>query len=135
MKKITVNVTKNEIDNAVRSDSHHCMIADAIQREIPSAKYIMVDLQSIRFSNVKNGMRYIYMTPPIAQKAIIDFDHGKATLAPFKFTMNSGYSRVMRVRQGDFEENRKATKQPKRKNQKKRYMPARHREFGLRAIV
>jgi hypothetical protein len=138
MQKLKIYVTSEEIDHAVKNDSHHCMIADALQRTIPSAKYIMVDLQSIRFTDVEGGQRYIYLTPPSAQKAIIDFDHGNPNLKPFSFSMTKGYSRQMRVRSPGFQRTQKAprskTKTTKKSSHPKREMPGRYREFGLREI-
>ncbi len=128
----TIRVGKINIARAARKDSHRCMIADAIQHQIPHAKYIIVDTQSIRFSDVKRGTRKIYLTPPSAQKALLAFDAGRS-VQPFTFTMSQGLTRTMRVRQGNY------TPYPRKRRRasakKKRYMPARLREFGLRRLT
>ena len=128
-----VKVKADVIDNAVVADSHRCMIADAIQQKFKWAKYIMVDLQSVRFSNTHTGRRFIYLTPPEAQKAILDFDRGNP-VAPFTLNLMQGYERQMRVRAPGY------TPQTPRRKYKRgraaaRVMPSRHREFGLRKLV
>lgn len=42
-----------------------------------------VDLQSIRFSDPSRGLRYVYLTPRIAQEALILFDEGRP-VPPFE---------------------------------------------------
>lgn len=121
------------IANAVRADSHRCMIADSIRAHIHWAKYIMVDLQSVRFSNVETGKRFVYLTPPHAQKALLAFDLGKP-VKPFTFTLNQGMTRTMRVRQGNYATTTRPPRK-KRKGKVTRVMPAREREFGLRVLT
>lgn len=131
MKSISLSVTKNHIDQAVRADSHRCMIADAVAKHIPNAHFIMVDLQSIRFSDTKLGRRYIYMTPPSAQNALLRFDEGKK-VKPFSMTLKTGFSRLMRVRTPGYKPSKH--KYPKNRNSP-RFMPSRYRKFGIRQIV
>lgn len=126
----TVNVERPVIRNAIRGNSHKCMIADAIHAKVKWAKFISVDTQSIRFSNLKTGRRFIYLTPPEAQKALLDFDRGRK-VQPFAFTLTQGYTRKMRVRSPGY----KPISSRNYKRNPNRYMPAIHREFGLRAIV
>ena len=64
-----VRVSDWHIDESVRGDSHHCMIADAVKDACSTAQYIQADVQSIRFSDPSTGKRYVYMTPPVAQSA------------------------------------------------------------------
>jgi hypothetical protein len=59
-------VRRNHIDEAIKNDSHHCMIHDAI-KEYLGVQFISVDTQSIRFSDPATKERYVYLTPPIAQ--------------------------------------------------------------------
>lgn len=77
MKTITLNIEQEDIDNAVKRDSHRCMIADAVKKKYPTAIWIQVDLQAIRFSDKEAGKRYVYLTPPHGQAALIQFDQGK----------------------------------------------------------
>lgn len=128
-----IYVRQDHITHAVRRDSKRCMIATAVHDNIPWATYILVDSQSIRFSNYESGERYVYLTPPSVQQALLDFDSG-VVVKPFSINMRLGYIRQMRVRQG----NGVKPETPKRKNhaaksgQPKRYMAARYREHGIR---
>ena len=124
---LKIRIKKTHINNAIPRNSHRCMIADAIQQEIPDAKFICVDTQSIRFTNMRTGKRNIYLTPPSAQKALIQFDSG-SPVKPFSFTMSRGYSRLMRVKAG------KVNRSKHYKRTGTRYMPKIVREFGLRSL-
>lgn len=73
---VYLDVTEQIIDNATQRDSAHCVIADAIRATIPEATRISVDLQTIRFTDTTNSRRYIWLTPPAAQMAILGFDQG-----------------------------------------------------------
>lgn len=74
--KLKVPITKEQINESIARDSSHCMIADAIRAHVPDAKHISVDLQTIRFSDPKKGLRYTYLTPRIGQVALVNFDQG-----------------------------------------------------------
>jgi hypothetical protein len=128
-----IKVGNEHIENAIKKDSHKCMIADAIHKAIPYARYIMVDTQSIRFSDLDAGQRYIYLTPPEAQKNILKFDRGE-TVRPFEINLNRRVTRQMRVRQADMV-GKKRKKRVRSKTKSKRVMPSREREFGLRKFV
>lgn len=69
-------VTAEIIAAATVRDSSHCMIADALRAALPTAEYVSVDLATIRFTDPAAGWRYIYLTPTLAQAALIDFDSG-----------------------------------------------------------
>lgn len=86
--RLTVEVTQEIIDTATRRDSSHCMIADAIQRAVPEAKYISVDLATIRLTDQNAGLRYIYLTPRPAQEALLAFDQGEKP-RPFKVRLEA----------------------------------------------
>jgi hypothetical protein len=64
------------IKTAVPDDSAHCMIADGLKAELPHARAVAVDLATIRYTDKRNGRRYIYLTPPEAQSALLEFDEG-----------------------------------------------------------
>lgn len=125
-----IAVTREHVENSLEKDSHHCMVADAVHTAVPWAAFVMADIQTIRFSNLKTGQRYIFLTPPAAQKAIIKFDQGK-NVSPFEFTLNQGYSRTMRIRQGEV---KRTTKTGKKNAKPTRVMLSRFREFGVRAL-
>lgn len=84
--RLLIRVTQGHIDTALPKDSEHCMIADAIKAAVPSARRVSVDLQTIRFSDPKRGLRYVYLTPRLPQEALIDFDEGKK-VSPMQFRL------------------------------------------------
>jgi len=48
---LKVAVDRPAIDIAIRNDSRHCLIAEAIKLAYPKFTHISVDLQTIRFSD------------------------------------------------------------------------------------
>lgn len=81
-----VGITTTDIQLAVRKNSHRCMIAEAIRRDIPYANRVVVDLQSIRYTDDQAGIRYFFFTPPVAQEALLAFDEGRP-VEPFEFDL------------------------------------------------
>lgn len=97
-----IYVRPEHIDLAVVADSKHCMIAEAIRQQVPKAANIAVDLQSIRWSNRKKRVRYTFLTPRIAQEALVRFDRGNRP-SPFHFTLKGAIitqTQTDRVRNG-----------------------------------
>ncbi len=66
------------------------MIADAIKAAYPGATKVAVDISSIRFTDLKKGCRYMYLTPRPAQRALVDFDEGIKP-APFQFRIRNAH--------------------------------------------
>jgi hypothetical protein len=132
MKSIYLNVKKQHIDESTKKDSKHCMIADAIRSRFEQAKYIKVDTQSIRFTDLKTGKRYQFFTPTKAQAAILAFDRGDA-VKPFHFQLVDGTQRPMGWQATHPNCNRKGKKY--RKTGLKRIVAKREREFGLRMLT
>lgn len=143
-----VSVSKDHISNGVQKNSQHCMIADAIKDCCPKAQFIMVDLQTIRFSDQSKGKRFVYLTPAVAQHNILKFDKGDA-VKPFVFSLASpvktkSMQRAMPSTETAKAHHRKAQRKY-RKNQKTQdysYLAAnrarnhqKEREFGLRKFV
>jgi len=89
MPVIVVPVSSKLIANAVRKDSHRCMIRDALKQRIPKAQRIRVDLQSVRFTDPDTNTRYKYFTPLPGQQALVNFDQGKVQ-RPFTLTLKDG---------------------------------------------
>lgn len=87
--EVIVDVTQTEIDLAIPRDSGHCMISDAVRAAFPNAKSVSTDLQTIRFSDSVKGLRYTYLTPRIAQVALVRFDQGIPP-EPFRFRLRRG---------------------------------------------
>jgi hypothetical protein len=84
-----IKITEEIAERACRRNSRHCMIAEAIKEAMPWVARIMVDLQTIRWSDPRVGLRYIFLTPLAAQKALVRFDAGEP-VAPFSFTLRGG---------------------------------------------
>jgi hypothetical protein len=131
-----ISVSKKHIENGVIKDSHHCMIADAIKERHPKAQYVLVDLQSIRWSDPDKGERYTYLTPPLAQSALLRFDQGDKAIDPFAFTLKQPTVRGMGW-QGQSNRTAKTRKrQTYAKTGKRRPVIAyKEREFGLRQFA
>lgn len=97
--RFEIHVSQAEIDTAIPANSGHCMIADAVKhcfvdkyKRIPVA--ISVDLQTIRFTDPRPGLRFIFLTPVVAQRALLQFDQGiKPT--PFRFRLSSNGAQVI----------------------------------------
>ena len=99
---VKIALTKELIEDSKQRDSSHCMIAEAVKAAYPDATYVSVDLQTIRFTDPGKHLRYTYLTPRIAQIALIDFDQGN-TPEPFTFTLR----RAQVTRSGGTQQRRK----------------------------
>ena len=95
-RRIALEVTQEIITNAIRSDSSHCVIADALQAAVPDARRVSVDLATIRFSDPISRKRYVYLTPAAAQAVLVNFDQG-INPEPFTLLLNKP---VQIVKQG-----------------------------------
>jgi hypothetical protein len=87
--RFDVTITTALIVQSEKRDSSHCMIADGVKLARPKARFVSVDIQTIRFS--EKGKRYVYLTPRRAQVALVRFDQGLPTEA-FKFQLRNGQS-------------------------------------------
>jgi hypothetical protein len=128
-----IYVADEQIDTSCRRDSHHCMIADSVKVAIPEAQYILVDVQSIRYTIASQQIRYCHLTPLRVQRAIIAFDRGKK-VEPFSFELPPVFSTRPAGWVG--QANRKATKRRKypTTGRKRLVVAYRERAFGLRNI-
>lgn len=96
---LSFGVTQRRIDGAIRLDSGHCMIADGFKDAYPWAKSVSVDLQSIRASDPRSGLRYIWMTPhPIGQH-LLDWDYGTKP-KPFPVRLKGNTAIVIEMARG-----------------------------------
>lgn len=132
-----VHVTKSHISDGVERDSHHCMIADAIKETYPRAQYILVDLQSIRFSDPKTKKRYTYLTPPSAQAALLRFDQGDKSIAPFEFSLRKPVIKGMgwQAQNNRTSKHRKQAKKHASTGKRRPIVAYKEREFGLRTYA
>jgi hypothetical protein len=83
-----IEVTQELIEQAIPRTSGHCAIADAVSAAIPQAVDVTVDLQCIRWTDRGKGIRYVYFTPPRAQRYLLSFDEG-APVEPWTFRLPS----------------------------------------------
>jgi len=95
--RLKIEVTKEEIERALRRKSGFCMIAEAIRRQVEGSAYVSVDLQTIRWTDPKRGLRYMYLTPRIAQEVLVRWDRGIA-IPPFTFRLAGAHIISMRKR-------------------------------------
>jgi hypothetical protein len=128
-----LTVTSANIDNAIRSDANHCMIAEAIKEKIPTARWVLVDLQSIRWTDREAGRRFIFMTPKPAQKALLAFDKG-LPVKPFHVTLPAPESRPIPSRKPRKTVKGKTKAKPKKIYKKAKVAPEQVavRRHGLR---
>lgn len=113
----TIPVTKEIIAEATTGNSSHCMIAEAVKAA--GFKRVSVDIQTVRFTD-DTGDRYIYLTPPAAQVAILQFDEGRKP-APFKLHLRNGQviPRNVAKQEHDREHKRKVREDAKKRGGKK----------------
>lgn len=87
--RVRLELNEDLIAVSKKADSSHCMIADALKAALPDATHVSVDLQTIRFSDPRRGLRYTYLTPRTAQVALVNFDQGRK-VEPFTFQLRGG---------------------------------------------
>ena len=133
--KFTLKVKAADIATGMQKNSNHCMIADAIRRHLPDARYVTVDSSYIRFTAW--GFRHTFKTPVVAVQALNRFDQGDTTLKPFSFTLKNPKVRVS-FRSKSVEKTA-STVRKKTKSKPTRKPPSRvltmDREFGERKFI
>jgi hypothetical protein len=148
--QIRIDVSQANIDEGVRHSGSHCMIREAIHDKYPNARNILVDLQTIRFTDKKEKLRYIWLTPRTALVSLIRWDDG-IKLKPFHFRLTEGQVVSARTRGSDGKEKphhnlgKKTIRLHKRAHKQRPNIvggkpPPLHkfsqrREFGLRSIT
>ena len=94
---VKVRVSKTHMEHSKLKSSSHCMIAMAVRDAIPAAASIAIDVQTIRFSLPEKRIRCTYLTPRIAQVAIIQYDQGVMP-QPFEFRLAGAHVTSMYTR-------------------------------------
>lgn len=74
--QLTLEILPEHREQAIKSSSGGCLVADAIKRQYPQFSAVSVDMATIRFTDRKRGERYTYLTPESAKLAILSFDQG-----------------------------------------------------------
>lgn len=87
--RVNIAITEEIIAASTQRDSSHCMIAEAVKMAVPEASAISVDLQTIRWTDRKKGLRYVYLTPRTGQIELVKFDQGMP-ITPFSFQLRRG---------------------------------------------
>lgn len=75
-----------EINIAQRGVTTRCAIAAAIMTQIPAARHIKVDEDTISWLDVDRRERLVFRTPASAKVFIRDWDQGNP-VGPFGFTL------------------------------------------------
>lgn len=112
-RRVDVYVSLEKIVESESRSSSHCMIAEAVKEAVPEAQNVAVDLQTIRWSDPITRRRYIYLTPRVAQVALVKFDQGEHS-EPFSFQLKGAHSLAMGLSSAQ----RKAGKKPKDNKQR-----------------
>jgi len=87
-----------EIETAMTKASGHCMVAQAIKRTFPDVMNVLVDFQTIRFSDKRKGVRYTYLTPANVMAILLAWDQGIKP-KPFSFKLRDANISSMRMRE------------------------------------
>lgn len=147
--RLRINVTQEAIDKAIPKNSGHCMIADSIKDQYPWAKAVSVDIQTIRKTDSRRGVRYIYLTPHKPAENLLKWDYGTKP-TPYEFTVREAHvvssgNRVAKLKthggqttplpkKATIRKNKGSTKVPTRVGGKEPPNYSVRREFGLRAF-
>jgi hypothetical protein len=89
MPKVTIRVTKEDIETGRRGACGFCPIAFAVRRETNCHDVWVYDL-TIDIKQHEHGQIAEYRTPFDAQRFMLDFDDGLA-VKPFEFEMEPVY--------------------------------------------
>jgi hypothetical protein len=73
---LEVQITQENHERAVGSASGGCLIADAIKEQYPHLSKVTVDMATIRATDRKQGVRFTWLTPPVAQHLLLGYDQG-----------------------------------------------------------
>jgi len=137
MPAMKINIKRIHIAGAIKGDAYHCMIAAAIKEKFPKVRWVMADYQTIRWTDRERGMRYKYLTPLPAQRALLKFDRGEP-VAPFTIGLSAPILRhihplTRRVEKPN-KAKRKAPNTARYKHKKVAPEAAAARIYGMRAL-
>lgn len=82
-----LKITDVELFIARRGVSTRCAIAAAIMNQVPPARRIKVDRETIAWLDVSLNQRFIFRTPPSVQEFIRRWDASEE-VAPFTFALS-----------------------------------------------
>ena len=84
--RFTINVTEDDINRALPRNSRHCMIEFGIEHDVPTARRVIVDIQTIRWTDPTRGLRYTFITPAKVLALMLAWDEGHKP-KPFSFRL------------------------------------------------
>jgi hypothetical protein len=89
--RVEITIEQRHIDRAIERHSH-AAAAEAI-KEQTGWKFVSVDIQTIRGSDPRKGLRFCFLTPHVVQHSIIlPFDAGeRENCKPITFTMKPAF--------------------------------------------
>ena len=101
-KRYDLEVTEADIEaarlNSGEGDSYKCMVVESIKRQVPGARRIEVDVQTVRWTDDEG--RHAFLTPYEVAGYVIAFDDGDEML-PFAYRLTNPVELVRRVRKTD----------------------------------
>lgn len=134
MRTLALRVNRRNILKGVPRDSHRCMIVESIHEQLPEVKRVTADVQSIRFTDPRTQTRYVYLTPPQAQKALLDFDQG-IQVEPFRLQLSAAEGYTKPCKSSIAVAPRMKARKKRRASTPRRPAPSRYREFGVRKLT
>jgi hypothetical protein len=84
-KSITINITKEILEESVSADSSKCMIAQALR--LKGASSVNVTAESVSFN--MDETRFTYPLPARVAVKFLKFDESKNSIRPFSFQLQS----------------------------------------------
>lgn len=87
--ELRLALTAERRERAVQSKSGSCLVADAMKSDYPNLSRVSVDMATIRATDSKRGVRYVWLTPPDAQMALLAFDQGWEQQIPKEVTIRN----------------------------------------------
>jgi hypothetical protein len=86
IKKMKVAVAQDDIDKAIRGNTRKCMIERSIERDYPTLKNVVIEKNTVRFTDPDRNVIYTFDMAPVGRAAILMWDDG-GHIAPFAFTL------------------------------------------------
>jgi hypothetical protein len=123
---IVVRIDQAAIERSIRRDSGHCMISTALRQQLPGITGVAVDVATIRWTDPTKRFRFVYLTPRVAQLALIDYDRG-INPQPFAFKLHRAVQIARRQRT-------KATTEPTKPQRRTRRRDAHFAPLGAPRI-
>ena len=96
-RRLAFDVPADVIADATQANSANCMIAVALKRALPHAQAVSVDLATIRYTDKERRERFIYLTPPTAQAALLLYDAGGQ---PEPFSVRANVAQIVPMNRG-----------------------------------